>query len=191
MINVNLVLAAKSIFHIPRKCTLHVKQGGRGPWDPHSALSRNRINSVLLCSPQIAQMGPNQTATFTFTARSAVWAFFFFFFSPASSNTKESKEKKVPSFHCEHRWVNAAGSLSMKSWKPDIFLIKTLPKPLKKEASNRKWWPGKANDGCLHHQPTETVVCFQAEGRLFTTAGQSWGFYHDEPKLSLSFELNW
>lgn len=106
MINVNSVLAAKSIFHFPRKCTLHVKQAGRGPWDPRKALSRNHINSVLLCSPQIAQMGPNQTATFTFTARSAVGAFFF----PASSDTKAREEKKC----CQ---LPLRASLSERCWK--------------------------------------------------------------------------
>lgn len=103
--------------------------------------------------------------------------------------TPKRAKKKVPSFHCEHRWVNAAGSLSMKSWKLDIFLIKTLPKPLKKEASNRKWWPGRANDGCLQHQKLHLA---DWNGRLFsggrdvcfTTAGWSRGFNHDQPKLS-------
>lgn len=106
---------------------------------------------------------------------------FFFLHLP----TPERERKKVPSFHCKHRWVNAAGSLSMKSWKSDIFLIKTLPNPLKKEASNRKWWPmmGPSTTKSSISQTETAVVCKHRDVCLIT-AGRSQGFYQDKPKLS-------
>lgn len=94
---------------------------------------------------------------------------FFLFFLQHLPTPKREREKSsqlpLQASLSERCWKLV--SEIMKAWH--FFLIKTLPKPLKKEASNRKWWPVKANDGCLHHQKlhlTDRNRRLFAEGRL-------------------------
>ena len=132
MIDVNLVLAAKSIFYFPRKCTQHLKQpaehpGAAQPPPRHSDISPEqhrfcivRFHSQRVCLPPRRRV--TLTASFALMPLSDLefWA---------SLNTGRVK---VHGSHCVRPWVSAvraAGlrkNLSMKSRL--TFLIKSLTK---------------------------------------------------------------